>query len=242
MFTHPGNTPNENVLKHTSFKGFSGRFNGVDIYVIMHLDSNPSGHSSRFHSYQMWARDGSGTVSHWDGWLEFGVGDATGPQVRRIGCDDTTVRPIFEVNDPACNGGRLQFESWYARPAGYQGQALWMPDFGFNLSANYYIGGDPNDRSTWAAVATGELNRTRRIEVAWYANRSNQRGRFFATNFGEIGSGPTDPVCGTTRTIGGKTYPVLCIEQFIAPTLNTIAFPGNSIQKTYDMTGVVDPN
>jgi hypothetical protein len=243
MFTHPGNTPNENILKHTSFKGFSGSFNGVDVYVIMHLDSNPSGHTSRFHSYQMWARDRSGAVSHWDGWLDFGAGDSAGPTVRRFGCDDTeSVRPVFAVNARGCNGGRLQFENWYPRAAGYQGQAPWMPDFGFNLSANYYLGGDPNDRSTWPAVETGNSNGTRRFEVAWYANRSSQRGGFYATNFGQIVSGPNDRVCGTTRTVGGKTYPVLCIEQFIAPTLSTVQFPNNSVQKSYPMTGVVNPN
>ena len=60
MFTHAANTPNENVHKHTGFKGFSARLNNIDVYVVMHLDSNPNGHTSRFHSYQMWTRDAEG--------------------------------------------------------------------------------------------------------------------------------------------------------------------------------------
>jgi hypothetical protein len=240
MFTHPGNTPNENLLKHTSFKGYSARFSNVDLYVIMHLDTNPNGHTSRFHSYQMWARDASGGISYFDGWMDFGVGDSTGPQLTRFHCDNTDgIRPAIAVNDQACPGP-LRFENWYPRAAGYLGQAGWMPDFGFNTSANYYTGGDPLDKATW--VPTGGQNNTRRIEIAWYANRSSQRGKFFATNFGQIVSGPTAAVCGTTKTVGAKTYPVLCLEQFIAPSLGSVQFPGNAVQKSYDFTGVVNPN
>lgn len=240
MFDHPGNTPNENILKHSSFKGFSAQFNGQDIYVIMHLDTNPSGHASRFHSVQLWVRDAAGAVSHLDNWLDFGVGNNTGPQVERFGCDPD-IRPIMHVNDRACSTS-LFFEAWYANPAGYQGNAQWMADFGFNVSPNYYAGCDPNDRTTWAACETGGTNGTRRIELAWYANRSSQRGVFWATNFGQIVSGPSDPLCGTTKTVGTKTYPVECIQQYLAPTLGTIAFPGNAIQKQYDLTGVINPN
>lgn len=240
MFTHAGNTPNENVVKHTSFKGYAGRFNSQDVYIIMHLDTNPSGHSSRFHSYQMWVRDAAGGVSHWDGWQDFGVGNETGPQVRRFGCDDTdNTRPVMAVNAQACNAG-LRFENWYPRAAGFEGNVGWMPDFGFNTSANYWAGGDPAVLSTW--VPTGNGNGTRRMEVAWYANRSSQRGSFYATQFGEVVSGPDDPRCGSSRTVGVRTYEVLCIHQQIAPTLKSIQFPGNAQQKTYDMTGVINPN
>lgn len=239
MFDHPGNTPNENILKHTSFKGFEARLDGIDLYVVMHLDTNPSGHNSRFHSYQMWARDGAGEVSHWDGWTDFADDDAqAGPTIRRHGCDDTGERPIMAVNDEAC--GVVRFENWYPRPGGHNGNGLWMPDFGFNVSPNYYTGGDPADPTTW--VPTGGENATRRIEIAWYAGRSDHRGTFWATNFGEVVSGPSAPECGTTRTIGGRTYPVLCIQQHVSETLTSVQFPDNAVQKTYDMTGVVNPN
>jgi hypothetical protein len=242
MFTHDGNTPNENVLKHTSFKGYATRFNNQDVYVVMHLDTNPSGHSSRFHSVQVWIKDTSGAISHFDQWLEFGDGDNTGPTVRRFGCEDTdSPRPVFAVNARACNTP-LRFENWYARPAGFEGNAPWMVDFGFNTAANYWAGGDPAVPATWDATGEGSENDNRRIEMAWYANRSGQRGSFYATQFGEIVTGPSDPKCSQSRTLGTRTYANLCIHQTIQPTLQTIQFPGNASQKAYPSQGVINPN
>jgi hypothetical protein len=234
-FNHPANTPSENVLKHTGFKGFLMSDDGATVYTIMHIDSNPNGHTSRFHSYQMWARDPSGNVSYWDGWLDFGQGNNTGPNLRRNGCDNTDVRPIMAVNDEPCN--EVLFESWYSSAGGSGG---WAPDFGFNLLAQYYTGGDPNNMATWGP--TGSLNSVRRIELAWYDFRSSQRGSFWATQWGQIVSGPNDPVCGTSRTYGTKTYTTLCLQQYIAPTMTSVSFPGNSVQRTYSMTGVQLPN
>ena len=171
--------------------------------------------------------------------MDFGTGSGpggmTGPQVRRIGCDNTDVRPILAVNDEGC--GNRQFESWYSRAGG---SGLWAWDFGINLHAQYYTGGDPANSATWAP--TGDLNDNRRIEASWYSNRAHPTGRFYATQFGQIVSGPSDAVCGTTATYGTKTYTVLCLEQFIAPTMQTVAFPNNDVQKTYNMQGVRLPN
>lgn len=235
-FEHPANTPNENQLKHTSFKGFRLRDDGVELYVIAHVDTNPSGHSSRFHSYQVWAKDRAGNVSHWRGWMDFGEGDMTGPQISRDGCDPD-VRPIMSVFTPECSSGPPRFESWYTRAGG---SGSWSWDFGFTIKANYFFGGDPNNYATW--VPTGELNDRRRIEAAWYAERSRTRGRFYANQWGDIVSGPNDPVCGTQRQIGAKTYKVLCLEQYIAPTMTTVGFPNNSIERDYDVSGVQLPN
>jgi hypothetical protein len=235
MFSHAANTPNENLHKHTGFKAFAATLNGIDVYVVIHLDSNPNGHTSRFHSYQMWARDPDGGVSRWHGWLDFGQDNNTGPNLRRIYCDDITIRPLMAVNVREC-GGEVHFELWYARA----GQAPWMPDFGFFFLPQYYGGGDPDSPATW--VPTGHLNHGRIILVSWYAFRTDLRGHFWATNFGDVVIGPNDPICGITRTIGAKIYPVLCLEQYIAPTMPTLSFPGNSIQKDYDVTGVRLPN
>jgi hypothetical protein len=236
-FAHAANTPNENVLvhKHSGFKAFSVRFEEVDIYVVMHLDTNPGGHVSRFHSYQVWARDAAGGVSHWHGWLDFGQDDQTGPNLRRIHCEDTQVRPIIAVNDEGC--GALQFESWYSRAGS---ERAWTWDFGFNVLAPYFTGGDPADPTTWAP--TGDLNSIRRIEAAWYADRSSLRGAFWATQFGDIVSGPQDALCGTERSYGERTYTLLCLEQYIAPTMTSVTFPDNSEQFTYAEDGVSLPN
>ena len=244
MFEHPGNTPSENLLKHSSFKGFSLRDDNVDLYVIMHLDTNPSGHASRFHSVQVWARDTTGAVSHWDYWLDFGTGNMTGPQLRgNGGCEDTNVRPIMAVRYSQC-GTQTDFESWYSRA----GATPFGWDFGFNMKPNYYAGTNPQnvsnpDLATIASwLPTGDLNNTRRIEMSWYAQRSNQRGTFWSTQWGEIVSGPSDARCGTSRTYGTKTYTTLCIEQYIAPSMTQVAFPGNSVQKDFDVSGVKLPN
>lgn len=242
MYTHPGNTPNENVHKHTSFKGFSLNDDGIDVYVIMHLDANPNGHTSRFHSYQAWALDASGGVSHWDLWADFGEGDNTGPNLRPVdSCAPQSVRPIMQVNYPECP---LNFEVWYSRP----GAQDWGWDLGLNMKPQYYDGPrqgessnpDLSAKDTW--LPTGEMNDERRIELSWYAFREHPTGTFYSTQFGDIVSGPTDPACGTTRTYGSKSYTVLCLEEYIAPTMTTFSFPGNSSQKSYDMTGVKLPN
>lgn len=243
MFTHAANTPNENILKHSSFKGFTLNDDDVEVYFVMHLDSNPSGHSTRFHSYQAWAKDASGAVSYWDLWADFGEGDNTGSNLRPVdGCGAPQfVRPIMAVNYPECE---KKFENWYNR-AGAPG---WAWDFGINILAQYYNGprlgtsssSDLSAISTW--LPTGDLNSARRIELSWYSFRDHPTGTFYSTQFGEIVTGPEDTRCGTTKTLGTKSYTVLCLEQYIAPTMTSVSFPDNSVQKNYDMTGVKLPN
>jgi hypothetical protein len=243
MFDHPGNTPNENALKHTSFKAFSMRLHGVDLYTINHLDTHPNGQQTRFHSYQVWARDASGGVSHWDLWADFGQDDNAIPNIRAV---DTcgvqySIRPIIQVNYPECPSA---FENWYSRA----GVPSWGWDFGLNTRAQYYGGpqrgtlssGNLADMATW--LPTSVLNDTRRIELSWYATRSSQRGTFYSTQLGTIVSGPGDPRCSQPFTVGGRTYETLCIQQHIAPTMTTVAFPGNAMQRVYDVTGVRLPN
>ena len=237
MFTHDAGTPGENVAywKHTAFKGYAGSFNGVDWYGVFHLDFQPAGRTSRFHSYQLWIKDGSGAVSHFNGWLDFGTGNNTGPQVVETCGQDSGIRPIMLVTLPGCP---IRFENWYARAGGSGG---WAPDFGFNINPNYYAGGDPADPSTWLATG-GIRNVDRRIEWAWYADRSPVRGEFWATQWGDIVSGPDDAACGTQRAYGDRSYTVLCVRQYIAPTLPSVQFPGNAVQRSFNGAGVVLPN
>ena len=236
-YDHPGMTPNENALKHTAMKGFTARMNGVDVYVIAHLDTHPNGQQTRFHSYQLWMRDPSGGVSHIHGWMDFGEGDNALPNVATVEtCPNFSgVRPVIGVNFPECPVG---FENWYSRAGGSGAHA---PDFGFNLSAPYYGGpqrgtlssGKLEDADEW--IPTGRRNNIRRMEVAWYADRSNLRGEFWTDQWGRVLNGPNDARVGTTRTIGGRDYEVLALRQYIAPTAVSLVFPGNSVEKTYPM-------
>lgn len=236
LFDHHANTLNENLAywKHTGFKGWAGEFNGVKWYGIFHLDFNPAGHVNRFHSYQLWMKDASGAVSHIHGWLDFGSENNTGPNLSVRCVNELDVRPIISVNSVRCP---VEFESWYGK-----GGVGWTPDIGFNINPNYYAGGDINNPATWTSI-NGNVNSTeRRIELSWYAFRSEQRGRFYATQFGDIVSGPNDPICGTQRQIGERIYPILCLEEYIAPTLTTIGFPGNNIQRRFPGSNLVLPN
>lgn len=236
-FMHPAMTPGENMpyWKHTAFKGWSGRLKGVDWYGIFHLDFQPGGHASRFHGYQLWLRDATGAISHMHGWLDFGVGNDTGPQLVPLCGNDTPVRPVMAPTQVGCP---IHFESWYARAGG---SGDWAPDFGFNINPNFYAGGDPNNPATW--TNTGYVrNLDRRIEFAWYSFRSPLRGEFWTTQWGDVVSGANDPVCGTQRTIGARTYTVVCLRQYIAPTLTEISFPGNSVHRIFPGDGVVLPN
>jgi len=240
-FMHPAMTPGENLpyWKHTAFKGWVGHFNNQDWYGVFHLDFQPGGHVSRFHGYQLWMRDTTGEISAISGWLDFGVGNSTLPQVvLQCGGDDST-RPIM---NPPVQGCPISFESWYARAGG---SGDWAPDFGFNINPNFYAGGDPLNPATW--TNTGYVrNLERRIEFAWYLGGSGirpaPRGEFYATQWGDIVSGPTDPVCGTQRTYGERSYTVACIRQYIAPSLQPMTFPGNSTGGTFPGNGVVLPN
>lgn len=241
MFEHPGNTPGENALKHSSFKGFTLSDDGVDVYVIMHLDTNPNGRSSRFHSVQVWARDAAGGISHWDYWADFGDDNNTGPNLRGDNCEDDDIRPIISV--PYVDCPPLHFETWYSTPH-RGGGPIW--GFGFTVSAQYYNGTDPQHPSdpdlaamaTW--LPTGGWNNVRRIEATW--SGYDRTGSVYTTQWGRVVSGPADPLCGTPRTIGAKTYTTLCLEQYIAPTLGEVGFPGNSNQVKYPFPGVKLPN
>lgn len=241
LFTHDANTPGETIpyWKHTGFKGWETNFNGQACYGVFHLDFNPGGHVSRFHSYQLWCQDSAGALSAVHGWLDFGTGNNTGPQVVVTCGQDSNVRPIMLVNQAGCP---VRFENWYAAAGG---NGDWAPDFGFNINPNYFAGGDPVNPATW--TDTGYVrNLERRIEFAWYLGvdgiRPAPRGEFWSTQWGEIVGGPDAPICGTQRTIGDRSYTVLCLRQYIAPTLQPMTFPGNSEGGTFPGDGVVLPN
>lgn len=238
MFTHDASTPGENMAyyKHTAFKGWTGRFNNQDWYGVFHLDSNPAGQRGRFHSYQLWIKADDGSISHFHGWLDFGTGNNAGAQ-RVVTCgQDSQIRPIILANQAGC---APRFENWYAAPA-MGGRADWAPDFGFNINPQYFAS-DSDNPADWTPTG-GVRNLDRRIEFAWYANRSALRGEFWTTQFGDLVSGLDDAICGTQRSYGDRTYVLACINQYISPALRTIQFPGNAVQRAFPGNGVQLPN
>lgn len=249
-FNHAGGTPNENVLKHTSFKGFNFTHpNGVEVYVTAHNDTHPNGQQTRFHSVQVWARDPDGGVSYWAQWMDFGENDQTGSSIRPAETCGYFNRPVIAVNFPQC---QLVMENWYARPI-----HAWGWDLGINTQPSYFGGpevgtyssGQLGDAATW--LPTGLLNNSRRIELAFYRSRAVDSLQangldigqtFYGTQFGQLVSGPSDPICGSPVTIGGRTYTTVCLQQHIAVTMRDFSFPGNDYANTWACPGCRLPN
>jgi hypothetical protein len=227
----------ENTTKHAAMKGFIARFSNVDLYFRVHAASNPLDRMARYHSYEVWARDPSGGVSHWQGWYNSGD-PVTDRIVRRSGVE-SSVRPVMLVVDETSAAQGINCEQWY----GFTSEWSW--DFGWTIcgATTYYTPGEnatATDQSTWKP--TGSLGGTRRLEAAWYINRAHPTGKFYATQFGELVSGPSDARCTATTTKFGTTYQNICLDQYIAPTMQQVAFPNNAVQKTFDTTGVKLPN
>ncbi|MFN0094964.1 MAG: hypothetical protein ACKVVT_09320 [Dehalococcoidia bacterium] len=235
---HFKTSPQENTLKHAGMKGLAARFSGVDIYFRIHAASNPLDRSARYHSYEMWARDGAGGVSHWQGW--FDSGDPVTAREPRL--QETGQRPQISVVDQAAWDAYIRCEQWYFFTS------IWSWDIGWTICGSTTIY-QPNENATAANLATwvlapdGNVGNTRRLEASWYAFREHPTGKFYATQFGEIVSGPTDARCSGTTTKFNVTYPNQCLEQYIAPTMTQVSFEtGNAIQRDFPATGVKVPN
>ncbi|MCC6177272.1 MAG: hypothetical protein IT305_18365 [Chloroflexi bacterium] len=242
-FSGPFNTTaRENTTKHAAMKAFLARFSGVDIYFRIHAASNVLDRSARYHSYDVWTRDAAGGVSHWQGW--FNTGDPVADRIPRS-LGDPGRRPLMLVVDRASWDADIRCEQWYGLTAS------WSWDFGWticNVNSLFYPGeNNEQDMAQWRLPPGGpSLGGLRRLEAAWYSSSSPGRqhptGRFWATQFGEIVGGPTDTRCSGTSTRFGTTYANVCLEQYIAPTMTQVAFPGNAVQKTFPTTGVQIPN
>jgi len=234
--SHANTSPAENTAKHAAMKGFATTLDNVDIYFRVHASSNVLDRSARYHSYEVWARDPSGNVSRWQGWYD--TGDPVMDRIPRG--EDPGRRPVMLVVDQNAWDRGIRCEQWYAKTAG------WSWDFGWticNTTTIYYPGeNEEQDQANWRLAPDGSLGTTRRLEAAWYDFRSPARGAFVATQFGEIVSGMDDPRCSGTTTKHGETYDNVCLEQYIAPTMQKVSYPDNAVQKTFDSTGVQVPN
>ncbi len=231
----------ENVAKHSAMKGFSTNFNGVEVYFRVHAASNPLDRSARYHSYEVWARDPSGGVSHWQGW--YNTGDPIQDRFPRRQGVEINTRPVMLVVDQTSWDQGIRCEQWYANTA------IWSWDFGWTIcnSTTLYVKGehlDPANQARWLLAPDATKGGTRRLEAAWYNNttRPHPTGKFVATQFGDIVSGTTDARCTGTTVKFGVAYPNVCLEQYIAPTMAQVAFPNNAVQKNFDTTGVKIPN
>lgn len=236
-------SPTEHTRKHSGMKGFLTRFADVDIYFRVHATSNVLDRSTRYHSYQVWARDPSGGVSHWQGW--YNSGDPIADRFPRRRGVETEKRPAILVVDQTSWEQGIKCEQWYATTAS------WSWDFGWTIcgiNALYYPGeAMEQDQRFWRAPeGQPGVGTLRRLEAAWYGNnngRMHPEGQFWATQFGEIVAGPDDPRCSEATTAFDETYPNVCLEQYIAPTMHEVAYPNiNAEQRQFDSTGVRVPN
>lgn len=231
----------ENTAKHSAMKGFSARFSNVDVYFRIHAASNPLDRMARYHSYEIWARDASGGVSHWQGWYNSGDPVAARVLRRNPPLPGESQRPIILVVDEAAAAAGIGCEQWYSAP----GEPIWGWDFGWTIcgSTTYYRANENATASNQAAwPLTGDLGGTRRLEASWYGFRAHPTGTFWATQFGEIVNGPTDARCTATTVKFGVTYANVCLSQYIAPTMTQVSFPNNALQKDFSTSGVHVPN
>ncbi|PIR38337.1 MAG: hypothetical protein COV34_01890 [Candidatus Zambryskibacteria bacterium CG10_big_fil_rev_8_21_14_0_10_42_12] len=171
-------TPKENEMKHQAYKGYSMTASGVELYIRFHAQSNPHGRSGPLHSYEVYAKDQSGGVSFWQGWMFFGYPEMRNQRMTRAGefggYDDT-----YGITWP----GRDQFiiaspdqEDWndYKRCEQWYGTAnsflSW--DFGLTIceASTFFIPdehkGDIMNKDTWNK--TGAFGLKRRLEVSHY--------------------------------------------------------------------------
>lgn len=170
-------TPNENKLKHQAYKGFSMKASGVDLFIRYHSMSAPPDRMGPLHSYEVYAKDGSGNISFWQGWIFHGYPEHRSQRMPRHG-EEKGFDPFYNITWP----GRGQFiiagsdiHDWkdYKRCEQWYGHAgLWSWDISITIcgATTYYEVdehmGNVYDQSTWKL--TGAKGGTRRLEVSHY--------------------------------------------------------------------------
>lgn len=245
---HGNTSPAENAMKHISMKGQVAQFGAQEAYFRLHLTSNALERSARYHSYEVFLKDAQGGVSHWQGW--YNSGDPRADRVSRS-LPDPGRRPIVLVTDVAALERGVACEQWYGFTSSWSwdlglticnSTTIYFPEEGQYLDFFWQTG--------WYGLPSA-LGLDREIEAAWYgpgtpAARDRDiapKGRtFYATQFGEIVSGPDAPRCSEMTTRFGVSYPNICLPQFVAPTAAGVANPAGRSRKTFPGAGVVVPN
>jgi hypothetical protein len=236
-------TPDENLYRHKAFKGYGWTTTAdndvpVDLYLRLHMQTNPLGRAGRYHSYELYAGINGDVVGFWQGWLDFGPS----PDARDSFADDHLWVIIPQHNpanhivgfDPASNP--------YYEPS-YSGREFWYSqlatDGGWESviivdvydPTTYYSDGESTDSQTWQT--TGDYGLDRRVTLRWIAggstavtisgqpylnrNMDDPRGWFCAT--------PT----GTIASAGLEVCAAGSLPQYIAQAMPVI---GDTSQRT----------
>lgn len=227
--------------KHNAMKAILGTnplSGGGQFYLRYHAASNVHDRMSRFHSFEIWFRDNSNGVSHWQGWTDSGDPDLIGPGNqgaggRRFGCSsEIDIRPETIVRNEGCTSELS--EHWYLYP-----RSGWQPTMSVLMDATTFM--YPGEYSQTSMVnwrRTGFLGTGRQASMVVAPGSLDLTGKpaprgvtFYATQFGEIVTGPSDARCtGTTtfpaqptatffRSDTPETYQNVCLQNFLAPTL-----------------------
>lgn len=261
---HGNTSAIENTTKHASMKGMVAQFGNQQGYIRYHLASNVMERSARYHSYEVFLRDAQGGVSHWQGW--YNSGDPATDRLSKSQPDPGR-RPLVLVADyPALLQGK-DCEQWYGFTASWSwdiGLTIcrsttmqYADEARARIDGSPLTGSGIYDPANWVVLcgygypSPSCLGNDRELEASWYGPDSKaapNRGApphgvvFYATQFGEIVAGPTDPRCSGTTTKFGTTYPNVCLSQYIATTARAVENPNNRTRRTFDTTGVAVPN
>jgi hypothetical protein len=234
----------ENMQKHVGMKGFEAEFQGLKLYARIHLASNVLDRSARYHSYELFIKDKSGAVSHFQGWLN--TGD---PVTDRIPYHDSTFgqagldphrRPIvWGSTKHACTVDHtFCTEFWNMTSSNWGPTITWA----INDPTTYFRVGEKYDLDISHWDLTGNLGGLRTISVSLQRDQGSPQGKVWATQFGDIVSGPEDPICKQKSNKFGVLYQNVCLENYLASSLPKIDGIDNIAQKQYDLTGVEVPN
>jgi hypothetical protein len=259
--------------KHPAMKGALGPVGtgsgGGQFYLRYHGASNVLDRMSQFHSFEIWYRDASGGVTHYSGWTNSGVPSRIGPGTqgaggRRDHCSaEIDVRPEVEVLLSmaaylSCNNN----EHWYDYPLNNEAlpgaSMVEFPTISFMIDTTtimFPTEYQNTSMTTW--IRTGSKGTGRNTAVTW-GLRNGDPVRppvgtpFYTTQFGQLVSGPSDPICSGNTTFPARplgnpnpfdqdtTAKNVCLQQYISPTAPY--FIEQTFDREYPSQGVVLPN
>lgn len=243
----------ENSVKHAGMKAFAANIKGVEFYLRIHLLSNPMDRSTRYHSFELFAKDSSGGISHFQGWLD--TGD---PKVDRIPYQDKSLGKAGEDNGHrpvvwAATKHACEVDHTWCQELWTTTSWSWGPDINWAINdpTTYFNPGETYDPDPSHWQKTGKLGINRSMSISIFRNLEvlKKRGQdkvlsgdLWATQFGEVVSGPNDAKCQAKTEKYGTLYQNVCLENFIAPSLPQVTRTGNTVTKEFASTGVSLPN